>query len=267
MMEMQILAEPEIESMGEATLLVDLEGFAGPIDLLLHLAREQKVDLAKISILKLTEQYLKYIDEAQGLRLEIAADYLVMAAWLAYLKSRLLLPVHEQPKDEPTAEQLADALAWQLRRLEAMQKAATDMLALPQVGINIMLRGMPDGIISIRKNKVEAEIFDVLSAYAAIKKRTAEPQSMRMAPMELFSIEEAVERLRNALGHIPEWTTFSDFLPKGPHAMLVGRSAIAATLIASLELAKEGLLEVRQDSSYGPIYLRRSQFQEAANDY
>lgn len=263
------MTEPETQAVGEADLLVNLEGYAGPIDLLLHLAREQKVDLAKISILKLAEQYIAYIEQAQGLRLEVAADYLVMAAWLAYLKSRLLLPKLEQPSDEPTADELAQALAWQLRRLEAMQKASKDLMELPQVGVTVFLRGAPSNIISIRKNKIEAEMYDVLSAYGAIKKRTTEKAtSLRIAPMDLFSIEEATERLREMLGHMPEWTTLQNFLPNGAGRGLRGRSAIAATLIASLELAKEGLLEVRQEENFGPIYLRRRKEEvvEVAND-
>jgi segregation and condensation protein A len=252
---------------GTADLEVQLEGFAGPIDLLLHLAREQKVDLAKISILKLAEQYIAYIDAAHDLRLEVAADYLVMGAWLAYLKSRMLLPKHEQPKDEPTADELAAALAWQLKRLEAMQKASASLMTLPQVNVNVFLRGQPDGIIQLRKHKVEAELFDLLSAYGSIKKRTTPAPQLRMAPMELFSIEEATLRLREMLGHVPDWTTLEHFLPLNDRSTVRGRSALASTLIATLELAKSGLIQVRQEERYGPIYLRRQENPiEVAND-
>lgn len=244
---------------GEALLVLSLDGFEGPIDLLLHLARDQKLDLAKISILKLAEQYLAFIEQARELRLEVAADYLVMAAWLAYLKSRLLLPKNERvAEDEPTGEELAAALAWQLKRLESMQKAAASLMALPQAGVHTFRRGSPEGLQNVVREQPTAAIYDLLTAYAAIKKRTEKPAAMRFAPMDLYSIEEAVQRLRGMLGHMPDWTTITSFLPRGRKDGLMGRSAIASTLIASLELAKQGLMEVRQDTQYGPIFVRRS---------
>ncbi len=248
------------ESVGDALLVLALDGFQGPIDLLLHLAKDQKVDLAKISMVRLADQYLAYLTSAKELKLEIAADYLVMAAWLAYLKSRLLLPKQERSaEDEPTGEELAAALAWQMRRLEAMQKAANDLIALPQLGYNSFARGMPEGLRTVTRETATAEIYDLMQAYAAIKRRSEKPASMQMAVMELFSIEEAVERMRNSLGFMPEWTTLQTFMPSFNRAnKLMGRSAIAATLIASLELAKQGLLEVRQEANYAPIYLRRA---------
>lgn len=250
---------------GEAMLVVNLDGFDGPIDLLLHLARDQKVDLAKISMVKLADQYLAYVEQAQHLRLEIAADYLVMAAWLAYLKSRLLLPKHETKDEEPSGEQMAAALAWQLRRLESMQQAAAKLMALPQLGVNTFANGSPQGLVSITHQKASAEIYDLMAAYASIKKRTDKPAAMKMAPMELFSIEEAVVRLREALGVMPQWTSLQSFLPRGHHKGVVARSAIASTFIASLELAKQGLLEVRQESNFGPIWVRsRSEESRAA---
>jgi segregation and condensation protein A len=260
---MEAAVKQEEEGIGDALLVVALEGFEGPIDLLLHLARDQKLDLAKISILKLAEQYLVFIEQARELRLEIAADYLVMAAWLAYLKSRLLLPKQERGQDEePTGEELAAALAWQMRRLEAMQKAANDLMALPQKGVHVFGRGSEDGALeTVVHHQPTATIYDLLAAYARIKKRTEKPAAMRFTPMELHSIEEAVERLRNMLGHMPDWTTLGSFLPRGLQGGVVGRSAIAATLIASLELAKQGLIEVRQDTGFGPIWLRRAELQ------
>lgn len=248
------------EAVGEALLVLALDGFQGPIDLLLHLARDQKVDLARISMVRLAEQYLHYIETAKELKLDVAADYLVMAAWLTYLKSRLLLPRHEQAKeDEPTGEELAAALAWQMRRLEAMQKAANDLMALPQLGYNSFNRGMPEGLQTITHQQASCEIYDLMAAYAAIKRRTEKPAALHMAPMELFSIEEAVERLRGSLGFMPEWTTLQSFMPSYNRAnKLQGRSAVAATLIASLELAKQGLIEVRQEGNFAPIFLRRS---------
>jgi segregation and condensation protein A len=252
--------EPPEEAVGEALLVLALDGYQGPIDLLLHLAKEQKVDLARLSMVRLAEQYITYIETAQELKLEVAADYLVMAAWLTYLKSRLLLPKQEQGKaDEPTGEELAAALAWQMRRLEAMQKAAHDLMALPQLGLNSFTRGAPEGLRTITREQGSCEIYDLMAAYAAIRRRSDKPAALQMAPMELFSIEEAVARLRGSLGFMPEWTTLSSFLPQYNRAnKLMGRSAVAATLIASLELAKQGLIDVRQDQRYGPIFLRRS---------
>ncbi len=249
---------PTEEAVGEALLVLALDGFQGPIDLLLHLAKDQKVDLAKISMVRLADQYLNYIETAKELKLEVAADYLVMAAWLAYLKSRLLLPKQERPtENEPTGEELAAALAWQMRRLEAMQKAARDLMALPQLGVNSFTRGAPEGLRTITRETATCEIYDLMSAYATIKRRTEKPAALQMAKMELFSIEEAVERMRNSLGFMPEWTTLQNFLPAYNKAnKLQGRSAIAATLIASLELAKQGLIEVRQERNYAPIFLR-----------
>lgn len=248
------------EAVGEALLVLALDGFQGPIDLLLHLARDQKVDLAKISMVRLADQYLSYIETAKELKLEVAADYLVMAAWLAYLKSRLLLPRQERAaEDEPTGEELAAALAWQMRRLEAMQKAANDLIALPQLGINSFSRGAPEGLQTITHEKGSAEIYDLMAAYAAIKRRTEKPAALQMVAMELFSIEEAVVRLRDSLGFMPDWTTLANFLPAYNRAdRLMGRSAVAATFVASLELAKQGLIEVRQEQNFGPIFLRRS---------
>lgn len=253
------LAAPQAAEAGEASLVVSLGSFEGPIDLLLHLARDQKVDLAQISILQLVEQYLVYIDQAHQLRLEVAADYLVMAAWLAYLKSRLLLPKQEQAAEEAmSGDELAAVLAWQIRRLEAMQKAAADLIALPQMGYNTFVRGMrDDGLVRITHEQPTATIYDLMSAYADIKRRTDKPPMMKFAKMELFSIEEAVERLRAVLGEMPTWTTLANFLPREKLTGVRGRSALAATLIASLELAKQGLIEVRQDTRYGPIFLRR----------
>ncbi len=253
------LAPEETAAGGEALLRLTLDGFEGPIDLLLHLAREQKLDLARISILKLAEQYLAFMEEARTLRLDIAADYLVMAAWLAYLKSRLLLPKQEREADEePTGEELAAALAWQMRRLEAMQKAAGDLLALPQTGVHVFPRGSHEGALeTVVHHQPTATIYDLMAAYAAIKKRGEKPAALRFRPFELHSIEEAIERVRHMLGFIPDWVTIDRFLPPVCGSGIVRRSAVAATLIASLELAKQGHLEVRQEQGFSPIWLRR----------
>jgi segregation and condensation protein A len=237
-----------------ADLVVALDGFEGPIDLLLSLAREQKVDLAKISILALAEQYLAYIATARKLRLEIAADYLVMAAWLAYLKSRLLLP--QQEEDEPDAAAMAEALKFQLQRLEAMQKAAQKIQALPQLGFDVFLRGRPEAI-EIEENPVYfLPLGDLLVALAAPLRRR-KPESYNIAPTRLYSLEEAVARLHQLLGIMPSWNVLQEFLPEILGEGLERRSAVASTFAATLELVKNGALELRQDGTFAPIYLRR----------
>jgi len=235
-------------------LVVTLGSFEGPIDLLLSLAREQKVDLAKISILALAEQYLAFIAQARRLRLELAADYLVMAAWLAYLKSRLLLP--EPQEDEPGAAEMAEALKFQLQRLEAMQKAAKEIQALPQLGIDVFLRGKPEEI-EVEENPVYfLPLYDLLTALAAPSRRR-KPEAYALAPMRLYSLEDAVEHLRRLLGVMPSWNALLSFLPEILGEGVERRSAVASTFAATLELVKNGELELRQDGSFAPIYLRR----------
>ncbi|MDR3514302.1 MAG: ScpA family protein [Azospirillaceae bacterium] len=247
---------PDSAAPGDSAVLVlDLDGYGGPIDMLLSLAREQKVDLTRISILALADQYLAFIAAARRLRLELAADYLVMAAWLAYLKSRLLLP---EPVDEqPSGEELAAALAFQLRRLEAMQAAAAQLMARPRLGLDVFARGAPEGIAITKRPVFSATLYDLLKAYAE-HKREQDPIGLSFVPTGLVSLEEALVRLRFTLGQIPDWTVLSSFLPSlagtGP---LVRRSVMAAHFAASLELAKAGDIELRQDGAFAPIFLRR----------
>jgi len=236
-------------------LFLDLDGFEGPIDLLLVLAREQKVDLTKISILALAEQYLSFITRARSLRLEIAADYLVMAAWLAYLKSRLLLPVQEEQEVEPTAEEMAEALAFQLRRLEAMQEAAVRLMARPRLGEQVFPRGAPGGLQVVSAIRYELPLFDLLRAYAAQRNRR-QASRLTIEPGRLHSVEAALQRLQRLLGRTPDWQTLSAFLPRGLKGDIVGRSGVASTLLAALELAKDGRLSLRQDRQFGPIWVR-----------
>ncbi|MCW5747355.1 MAG: segregation/condensation protein A [Alphaproteobacteria bacterium] len=247
--------EPEVIAPGEGELILDLEGYEGPLDILLVLAREQKVDLRRISMVALVDQYLEFIATARRLRLEIAADYLVMAAWLAYLKSRLLLP--EPPKDEePSGEQMAEALQRQLRLLEAMQQAGTRLMSRPRLGIDTFVRGQPEGVLVVRKSLWQVQLYDLLKAYGDIHKpKTAEPY--HIAPMEFFSPEEAVERLSRMLGIAVEWASIAVFLPPGLTDPMKVRSAVAATFVASLQLAKEGVVQLRQTESFGPIFLRK----------
>jgi segregation and condensation protein A len=235
-------------------LVLDLGAYEGPIDVLLTLAREQKVDLTKISILRLADQYLAFIAEARRLRLEVAADYLVMAAWLAYLKSRLLLP-EPPPEGEPSGEDMAAALAFQLQRLEAMQQAGARLMARPLLGRDVFARGAPEGIPVVSRIVWEVSLYDLLKAYGEQRSR-AGAQVLEIRAAELFSMEEALERLSRLVGHIPDWQTLLTFLPDDLKDGLLQRSAVAATFAASLELVRSGRLQLRQDAAFGPIWVR-----------
>lgn len=252
------MQKPEIEPSNE--LVVDLEGYEGPIDALLQLAREQKVDITKISILRLADQYLAFIAAARRLSLEIAADYLVMAAWLAYLKSRLLLP---QPPEaeEPSGEEMAAALAHQLLRLEAMQKAGQQLFARDLLGRDVFQRGAPEGLPRVVIPIYEATLYELLKAYGEERSREQSGILHIEAP-ELYSMDEALQRLTRLLGRMPDWRTLESFLPRGLARGLVQRSAVAATFAASLELVRSGKLELRQDRVFGPIFLRSPPPQE-----
>lgn len=249
------------ESAGDAeSLLLDIEGFEGPIDVLLVLARDQKVDLTKISILQLARQYLAFIDKAQALRLELAAEYLVMAAWLAYLKSRLLLPRQD---DEETidAETMAEALQFQLRRLEAMQKAAADLFALPQLGQRIFARGMPEGLRTHTATTYDTSLYDLFQSYGDIRQR-GENDNYALPVFHLMSMEAAHERLAKMLGKLPRkgpwsaWTTLQSFLPDSTKDRLYQRSSMASLFTASLEMVKQGTAEIKQDGLFRPVYVR-----------
>jgi len=239
---------------GSERLVVDLEGFEGPIDLLLALAREQKVDLKRISILRLADQYLDFIAQARQLRLEVAADYLVMAAWLAYLKSRLLLPEAEQ-EEEPTAAEMAAALAFQLQRLQSMQEAGARLRARPRLGLEIFARGAPERFRALRTPVYQVTLFDLLKAYGEQHHRH-DAAILHITPNELYTVEEALKRLRRLVGRTPDWQSLSHFLPPNVLGGIVGRSALASTLMASLELARAGKVQLRQNTPFGPIYLR-----------
>jgi segregation and condensation protein A len=238
-------------------LVVDLEGYEGPIDVLLSLARDQKLDLTRISILALAEQYIAFIAQARRVRLEIAADYLVMAAWLAYLKSRLLLPTPSEDKAEPTAAEMAAALAFQLQRLQAMQDAGARLIARPQLGKDVFMRGEPEGIKVIPIYTYKATLYDLLRAYGDQRARQ-QTTTLRIMPTELYSMEAALERLSSMLGRLPDWTTLQSFIPRELHGGVVARSAMAAMFTASLELVRSGRLQLRQDSTFGQIYIRKA---------
>jgi segregation and condensation protein A len=245
-------------SAGE-TLSVDVEGFEGPLDLLLALARTQKVDLARISVLALAEQYLAFIAEAQRIRLELAADYLVMAAWLAFLKSRLLLPREEKPDEEPEASELAARLAFRLQRLDAMRNAAAQLFTRKRLGIEIFARGMPEGARTIRERSYSAEIYDLLKAYAEQRKRTVVRRAHVVERRVVWSIKDARQRLEKLVGTTPpeSWVQLDFFLEQFLPAPELGRTALASSFGATLEMAREGLIEIRQDAPFAPIYMRR----------
>ena len=235
-------------------LVLELDGYEGPIDLLLTLAREQKVDLGKISILALADQYLAFIAKQQSLNLEIAADYLVMAAWLAYLKSRLLLP---QPTEdeEPSGVEFAAQLEHRLRLLEAMQNVGARLMALPRIGQDTFLRGAPEGVAVVAIPVYELALYDLLRAYGENRRRT-ETAVLTIEPAEFYSMDDALGRLACFIGRVPNWRELASFLPRELRGEVFRRSALAATFAATLELARSGRLELRQDRAFGPIYLR-----------
>ena len=239
----------------EDAFLVDVDGFEGPLDLLLELARRQKVDLNRISVLALAEQYLAFIEEARKVRLELAADYLVMAAWLAYLKSRLLLP--EAPKaDEPGAAELAAALADRLRRLEAIRDAAGQLVNRPRVGRDVALRGGGEGIETIADPRWQATLHDLLSAYARQRQKTA-LSTVTLHKRTVWSLEEARATLERLSGIASEWTVLDDFLLDYCVTPELARTVRASSFSASLEFVREGKLDIRQDRPFAPLWVRR----------
>ena len=243
----------------DEALIVNLEGFEGPLDLLLALARTQKVDLAKISVQALADQYLAFVNQALKLRLELAADYLVMAAWLAFLKSKLLLPREEGTEDQPTGDELAARLAFRLMRLEAMRGAAAKLITRKRLGRDVFSRGSPEGVRTIRVRKYTAMIFDLLKAYADQRKRTV--KRVHVVPRRtVWSIKEARERLEALLGEgTGDWVQLDMFLQQYGAVHDIARTARASSFGATLEMAREGLVELSQAEPYAPIYMRKRQ--------
>lgn len=238
----------------EPALIVDVDGFEGPMDLLLHLARNQKVDLARISVLALVEQYLAFIERVRALRLELAADYLVMAAWLAYLKSRLLIPKVVGPDGE-SGEELAEILQFRLRRLEAMRDAAAKLVNRNRLGRDVFQRGMPETVIVERKNLYSASLYDLLSAYAAQRQRNA-ITNVTIEKRHVWSLKDAREILMRLIGTMPEWTALDAFLIDYMRSPKERATALASSFAVSLELAREGRVELRQQEAFAPIFLR-----------
>jgi segregation and condensation protein A len=237
-------------------LIIDVDGFEGPLDLLLTLSRTQKVDLRKISVLELAHQYLAFVEKAKALRLELAADYLVMAAWLAFLKSRLLLP--PDPSEEgPTGEELAAHLAFQLERLQAMRDSAASLMGRDQLGRDFFARGQIEVVERVKKVTYTATLLDLMQGYARLRTRD-DFRPFVMDRDSVFTMEQALERMRDLIGYTGEWTDIVSYLPDGwVNDSVKRRSATAATFAASLELVKEGHLEIRQSESFAPIELRK----------
>ena len=233
-------------------LTLDLDGWEGPLDLLLTLARGQKVDLAKISILALVEQYLAFIADAKKLKLEIAADYLVMAAWLAYLKSCLLLPRDQEA--DPSPEELAMRLQLRLQRLSAMREAGARLLARDRIGRDVFLRGAPEGLKIVRKSLWQADLYDLISAYGFVRARN-EPAIHVVGRRPVMTLEEALLRVERMIGIRLEWTRIEDFLPETEDGEY-RKSALASSFVAALELARKGRLELDQESPFAPLYVR-----------
>jgi len=239
-------------SVGTEELTLNLDGWEGPLDLLLNLARAQKVDLAQISILQLVDQYTNYIVNARALKLEIAADYLVMAAWLAYLKSCLLLP--KDPEQDPSPEEVALRLQMRLQRLDAMREAGARLLGRDRIGRDVFARGAPEGLRLVRKAAWQVRDFDLFAAYGAVRARTA-PALHVVHARAVMTLEEAIERVSRMIGTAIEWTFLESFLPAGQDPQF-RRSALASSFVAALELARRGRLEIAQDEAFSPIKLK-----------
>ncbi|GGG76718.1 segregation/condensation protein A [Salipiger pallidus] len=255
--------EPNVASLSVAdrlaaeALIVDVDGFEGPLDLLLTLSRTQKVDLRKVSVLQLARQYLAFVEKASALRLELAADYLVMAAWLAFLKSRLLLPP-DPTEAGPSGEEMAAHLAYQLERLQAMRDAAARLMARDRLGRDFFARGIPEGVERVRRVRYTATLLDLMQGYARIRTRD-EFRPFVMDRDAVYTMEEALGRMRGLLGFAGQWTDISSWLPDGwDDDPAKWRSATASTFAASLELVKEGHAELRQTDNFAPIELRKT---------
>ena len=246
---------PVDRTLSDPDFTVDVDGFEGPLDLLLAMARTQKVDLAKISILQLAEQYLEFVEKVRKLRLELAADYLVMAAWLAYLKSKLLLPAPDEGP-EPSGEELAAQLAFRLQRLEAMRDAANKLINRNRLGQDIFARGDPEPVIVSKKSNYSTNLFDLLSAYAQQRQRES-VSHITVAKRDVWSLAEARAIITRLLGKLEDWTPLDAFLIDYMSTPQERASVLATSFAASLELVREGQLEIRQTDTFAPLYMRK----------
>lgn len=251
----RLMPEPEDDGL---PLIVDLDGFEGPLDLLLQLARNQKVDITKISILALAEQYLVFIEDARKMKLELAADYLVMAAWLAYLKSRLLLPKEADDTDEPPPEELAARLQFRLQRLQAMRDAGAKLMSRNRLGRDVFDRGWPEPVVVEKQVEWGDTLIDLLQVYADRRQRKAAHHSYEIKRMPVWTLKEARTALERMLGIMDDWGRFDAYLLEYMQEPEKRASVIASGFTASLELAREGVLEVRQEKAFEPIYMRRA---------
>ena len=243
------------QSIEEGQFNILLNGYEGPIDLLLDLSKKQKVDLSEISILELAEQYLEFIENYSTIHLEIAADYLVMAAWLTYLKSRLLLP-KEEITDDYTPEELEEALRYQLQRLEAMQNISKKLYAKPLIGREIFYGGSIEGINIEYNITYTSSLYDLIKSYSMIIKKNEQIDHLTINLSELYSVDQAIQRLKSIFGSITEWTNFMNLVPKFGKNQIVNKSSITSNFVASLELAKNGFIDVKQDNTFGNIFLK-----------
>lgn len=248
----ELFFEDEAPEAGGERLTLHLDSWEGPLDLLLALARVQKVDLREISILALVEQYLEFLNEAKALKLEIAADYLVMAAWLAYLKSCLLLP--RDVEADPSPEELALRLQLRLQRLNAMREAGARLVGRDRLGRDVFQRGAPEGLRTVRKSRWQADLYALIAAYGMVKARTA-PVFHQVARRPVMTLDEALHRVERLIGVSVDWTAIEHFLPHDLDAEL-RRSALASSFVAALELAKQGRVALKQEAAFAPLYVR-----------
>ncbi len=251
-----LFAEDIERRIDDPALIVDVDGFEGPLDLLLELARRQKVDLQKISILALADQYLTFVEAARKVRLELAADYLVMAAWLAYLKSRLLLPKEKDSEAGPTADELAGALAERLRKLEAIRLAAQALMHRPQLRRDVFARGAPEELAVVERPRWEANLHDLLTAYAAQRQKHALSR-VQIEKRFVWSLAEAREALERLIGQVSDWAPMDSYLIQYAVDPAMRRSVSASAFASVLEMVREGTMEIRQDKAFEKLWLRR----------
>lgn len=252
-------SDHSLASEGKTPFEVNLDGFDGPIDLLLDLAKKQKLDIKEISILELANQYLSFIEQARALRIEVAADYLVMAAWLAYLKSRLLLPPEEVDEEELTSEQMADLLAFQLKRLEAMRQVGQALYQRPLLNDSVLTRGRGYGFHVKTQLEFDLKLHDLIHAYGKIQAQN-QASFYQPKPRTIFKVEDAMKRLTTMLGLARDWMTMETFMPLEDIVdIVIKKSAVASTFGAFLELTKQGKMDIKQDALFAPIYARKAQ--------
>ena len=241
----------------QLSLFLSLDGFEGPIDLLLHLSREQKVDLTSISIAELVNQYILFIEKVKVLNIEVAADYLVMASWLAYLKSKILLPEQENEEDLEDIDAISEGLKIRLLKLQAMQKAAEQLMTMPKLGENRFIRGEDNANKDIINYEYEANLYDLLVVYGQIKNSSSNIE-LTIENSKLYSVQEAIERLTNLIKSSSQWVDLKEFLPEKLNNVLNDNSSISSHFLASLELANKGNLKIKQENPFGTIWMKNN---------